>query len=1292
MKKLLTFSLAFMLAVLFNTNAIAQTLSHTVYPAEAYVTEISEIIVTFDQSAPANNLRAAETGIFDSNGNKLINSVSSEFTRSDGNKKYHFKPSGGQPITTPGTYTFRMAAGSVSTGPTADKGTKNAEIEVVYTVIPSFLTHTVTPAEGRVREISEISVVFNAETGYVNFNKATTGIFDSNGVNLINNPANEFIRNSNEKNRITFKPTNGTITKPGVYTFRIPAGAISTELSQYSYNGARNNNIEVVYTVVEEPLKMGAVGDITPAVGSTVMDLSTITIPFAEPAVVVGDIANVTLGGKPIKDIQIDGLTATITSDETFDTGEVVLSIPEGFFKAQGSSSVNDALSYSWNVVKASLAINPFHIYKGYTKEITIDLTNGIDFSGFQADLTLPAGLTVVDNKFTLNRGVEGNHALQSNVLKSGKIRLLSYPAKKVSGTMPNLTGNSGALVTFTVQASADFADGEIKVDGIVFSTANGESYMLQDVTAAVEAREYATEITFTNAPEAAFELGEVTPEGKKFTAAVNTGAYNKGITWSVEQTEPVIIFENGIIRAVGVGQATITATADGAAPDKPVTKSCTVTVVYTHATAITIQPTEVLFEVNDRQTLTATLDKATNKADEIVWISSNPAVAEIVITEGEVEDVVEVVGKAIGEATVFAQLKNGKDVVLGKTILVKVDATLVTEVKVEPNTLILETGQPFTFNAVVNADATNKKVRWTSSDPSKVSINEETGKVEALALTTEPVVITATAADGGGAKGTAQVTVVQSHATSIVIDLKNAELEATGDERGQVQLTATVTPATNKAIVWKSSNEVVATVVNGLVTAVGVGEATITATIEGTAISATCVVKVLPSYATQVTINYKGETKFETGADALIELTATVAPTYVTNNTVTWISSDNEIAAVNANGVVTIGQKPGVVTITAKANGAAEGQTVEATINFEVVRTFATTIAIDQEPFTFKAKETQQLTATTDAATNKAILWTSSDAKVATVVNGLVTAVGVGEATITATIEGTEIADTLVVTVEATPGDVDNDGELDAADINLLAACILERDLPDFFVEAAADYNNDGSVNVADIIKLSNDVLTEEDTSTEANARMYRTRQYADSSNSLFIEDFTIVEGETKQIAIMLNNNAAFSAFQADIFLPEGLEIVEATLSDRKADHTLASAMRNNGSVRLLSYSLGVNAFAGSEGELVYLTVKATDNFVGDFQIEIDNIKFATVDFAKYYLEPTVANVNGVNITGIEDVEGDEFEVKVVGNTIVAPEGAEVYDLNGLRVNAENLAKGIYIVKVGNQIVKVII
>ena len=55
--------------------------------------------------------------------------------------------------------------------PANEETATDAEIKVVYTVIPSFLTHTVTPAEGTVREISEISVVFNAETGYANFNK-----------------------------------------------------------------------------------------------------------------------------------------------------------------------------------------------------------------------------------------------------------------------------------------------------------------------------------------------------------------------------------------------------------------------------------------------------------------------------------------------------------------------------------------------------------------------------------------------------------------------------------------------------------------------------------------------------------------------------------------------------------------------------------------------------------------------------------------------------------------------------------------------------------------------------------------------------------------------------------------------------------------------------------------------------------------------------------------------------------------------------------------------------------------
>ena len=503
--------------------------------------------------------------------------------------------------------------------------------------------------------------------------------------------------------------------------------------------------------------------------------------------------------------------------------------------------------------------------------------------------------------------------------------------------------------------------------------------------------------------------------------------------------------------------------------------------------------------------------------------------------------------------------------------------------------------------------------------------------------------------------------------------------------------------------------------------TAKAVGTAVITvkalgADPEGAPVVDTIKINVLVTNAAEIQITGEVAAQYESADDgdaATFKLTAVVAPDYTTYKNVAWVSSNPNAATVDQEGNVTIGSATDEeVTITAIAinNEVYDPEKdysdyVKATVKFAVVHTFATSVAIQeaQESIpTLKAADnsnnTFQLTAVADPTTNKDIVWevrydenNTEENPVVRVENGLVTALRTGEATVVARIEGTEITDSRVIKVGATPGDVNDNGTLDVFDINLLAAYILEADnLPENFVAAAADYNGDGFVNVADIIRLSNDVLTEEDTPAGANARMYRTRQYADSSNSLFIEDFTIVEGETKQIAIMLNNNVAFSAFQADIYLPEGLEIVEATLSDRKADHTLASAMRNNGSVRLLSYSLGVNAFAGSEGELVYLTVKATDNFVGDFQIEIDNIKFATVDFAEYYLEPTVADVTGY--TGVEGVEDDEIVVKVVGNSIVAPEGAEVYDLNGLRVNAENLAKGIYIVKVGNQVVKVII
>ena len=1245
MKKLLTFSLAFMLAVLFNTNAFAQLSNYVVSPPEGEVTkeELKEIRITFPDAQSLTTGWKVLLDFYPTYTQKTATIEGNTIVCTDVPER-------------PEWIRLEIAKNQF----TDQSGNSNPYLEFNWTIVAGvepFAFESAVPANNAtVNKLEEIVLNFGSES-------VLTG---SATVNVAGQ-------------QLTFAPTatpgqvKATLPQPikaeGAYSFTIPENSFTVA------DGSYNEAVTVNYTVAIPEMDANSIL-VSPAAGANVMGLNTIAIEFPEPISVNEAAGAITFSnGATVENIEIQKYTAIITANAPagWQLGQYTLNVPKGYFV--GENGKNPALSYSWNIIAATLSIDDFVIYSGETKEVAIKLNSEMPFAAFQADVRLPEGLELVGD-FQLLRGTD--HTFSTRVQKDGSIRLLSY-----SLTNANYAGNSGdALVKFQVKAAADYNQTrQITIDNIAFTTKEGNEFELDAAAANAEGRLFVSSITI--APEA---LNLETNETAKVTATVlPENAYSAKFEWSSSNPDIVAIDEEGNVVAKAAGNANIIATAtDGSG----VTAQIPVTVVYTHATALTITPATVLFEVGSRQTLTATLDKETNKAADIVWTSNNPEVAEIVITEG----VVEVVGKAIGQTTVIAQLKNGNEVVLENTIPVVVDATMATSVTVEPTELTLETGQKFIFTAVVNIEATNKNVRWTSSDPTKVAVNEETGEVEALALTNEPVVITATAADGGGAKGTAQVTVVQSLATGIVINLENAELEATGDERGQVQLTATVTPATNKAIVWKSSNEEVAAVdANGLVTALAVGEAEISATIEGTALSAICVVKVLPSYATQVTINYGGETKFETGADADIKLTTTVAPAYVTDNTVTWTSSDNEIAAVDANGVVTFGEKPGVVTITAKANGAAEGQEVKATINFEVVYTLATAIAIDQEPFTFKANDRQQLTATTDAATNKAILWTSSDAKVATVdADGLVTAVGVGQATITATIEGTEIADTLVVTVEATDGDVNNDGEVDILDVTATAAYILGDEV-DPFIFAAADLNIDSKVNVTDIVYLVNIILTQQD--DENTPAAVAARMMADSDNSLYIEDFDINEGETKQIAVKLNNNMGFIAFQADFYLPEGLQLVESSLSARKsADHVLTSALRDSGAVRMLSYSLGLNEFAESEGDLIYLTVKADKDFIGDFQIEIDNIRFVDADQNKYHFASASANVKGIETTGIENVEGDELEVKVVGNSIVAPEGAEVYDLNGLRVDAENLAKGIYIVKVGNQIVKVVI
>lgn len=289
------------------------------------------------------------------------------------------------------------------------------------------------------------------------------------------------------------------------------------------------------------------------------------------------------------------------------------------------------------------------------------------------------------------------------------------------------------------------------------------------------------------------------------------------------------------------------------------------------------------------------------------------------------------------------------------------------------------------------------------------------------------------------------------------------------------VQLEAAVTPDDYIGRVsWESSDPSVLRVLsNGKVVAVGQGEAVITASI-GEATSS-------------VTITVTGEQPGESGLTGVSldrytltlyageeaeQLTATLKPEG-TEATIRWTSSNQTAATVSQDGKITP-LSAGVTVVTAAAGDYRASCIV--TVQPERVR--VTGIRFEETTHTLMMGSTVTLQPiiAPDDATVKNLTWVSSDEQTATVSRtGIVTALSVGETTITATtVDGGYSAEIkIIVTAAAQLGDVNGDGYIDAADalLCLRASVGLITLTPE--QEAAADVNHDGLIDAGDAILI---------------------------------------------------------------------------------------------------------------------------------------------------------------------------------------------------------------------------
>jgi uncharacterized protein YjdB len=277
----------------------------------------------------------------------------------------------------------------------------------------------------------------------------------------------------------------------------------------------------------------------------------------------------------------------------------------------------------------------------------------------------------------------------------------------------------------------------------------------------------------------------------------------------------------------------------------------------------------------------------------------------------------------------------------------------------------------------VLPIDATEQIITYSSSDTAVATVNSM-GEITAVAVGTTKI-----AASCGGKSTSFDLTVQTEESTEVAVEeLDLGDYESSMNPGDKQLLSVTVLPynATDTIVTYTSSDTSVATINSmGRIVAVAVGTTKITASCGGK--SAEFILKVKEKEDDTIAVtdieisNHEDELK----VDETLTLTTTVLPSDATDTTVTYKSSDENIATVNSSGEVK-GISKGNVTITVSAG------TITKTVNLEII-VATTMINLSNDYVVLKIGESEKVSATVfPSDASQGITYKSSDASIASV------------------------------------------------------------------------------------------------------------------------------------------------------------------------------------------------------------------------------------------------------------------------------------------------------------------
>ena len=452
-------------------------------------------------------------------------------------------------------------------------------------------------------------------------------------------------------------------------------------------------------------------------------------------------------------------------------------------------------------------------------------------------------------------------------------------------------------------------------------------------------------------------------------------------------------------ITAVGGGTATITVISDDGL------------YIATATVYVTEGVTGISLGDDDKKTITvqlqltnyqlaATITPDSDGVDKsVVWTSYNTDIATV-NSNGMVTFL------KPGTATILARAKADLSV---ETYCIFEVTQQVEDVELVVKSATINVGDDYLLQAQLyplSPAPTNQNLIWGSSNPAVCTV-DSSGLVHAVSSGSATVVVQT---EDGGYIDMANITVLQP-----VLGIELTATEMSVKKGSTFYLGATCLPDTadDKSVTWASSDTSMAVVdQTGKVSAVGVGSVTISCVSNESGAVAYCLVEITePVTGLELNSYYEELVK-----DTKFVIIPTVSPVDAPDKSVTYLSSDPDVASVDENGIVTA-LKGGTAHILVTTNESSLTQSC--TI---VVQEFVESVTITGAEELLNVGEDMALgvTVLTETASNKDVIWSSSDTRYATVDQyGHVTGVAEGKVVITAVAaDGSGVSDSVVIRV----------------------------------------------------------------------------------------------------------------------------------------------------------------------------------------------------------------------------------------------------------------------------------